>query len=216
MGSRAWAGQGQQRPAIADGDVAKRSWWQFYREVLEKFDFLALSCDLTFKKTDHGAYNTFQVWGRIGANKYLLFQIRERLSFTEQLKKIEIVRQKYPKLNAVWIEDAANAEASLDVLKSKIPGLILIPADSSKLARAEAASPQIEAGNIFLPHPDICGLNDQGLPWVNDFIEEWAVVPNGKYWDQVDAAAMAILKLTKEKPFIYNFGSITKESTWLR
>ena len=54
------------------------------------------------------------------------------------------------------------------------------------MARAAAVSPLIEAGNVYLPHP-------QMFPWVSDFIEECAAFPNGKYDDQVDAMTQALL-----------------------
>jgi predicted phage terminase large subunit-like protein len=55
------------------------------------------------------------------------------------------------------------------------------------VARAAAVSPLIEAGNIYLPHPE-------HAPWVNDFIEECAAFPNGAHDDQVDAMTQALLR----------------------
>jgi len=55
------------------------------------------------------------------------------------------------------------------------------------VARAAAVSALIEAGNVFLPHP-------QFAPWVNDFIEECASFPNGRHDDQVDAMTQALLR----------------------
>jgi len=55
-----------------------------------------------------------------------------------------------------------------------------------KVARAQAIAPLVEAGNVYLPHPDFA-------PWVNDFIEECAAFPNGAHDDQVDAMTQALL-----------------------
>ena len=52
--------------------------------------------------------------------------------------------------------------------------------EGGKVARAAAVCPLIEAGNVYLPHPDYA-------PWVGDFIEECAAFPNGAHDDQVDA-----------------------------
>ena len=38
-----------------------------------------------------------------------------------------------------------------------------------------------------MPHPEYA-------PWVNDFIEECAVFPNGAHDDQVDAMTQALLR----------------------
>ena len=61
------------------------------------------------------------------------------------------------------------------------------PGGRGKIARAAAASPLIEAGNVYLPHPQI-------YPWVNDLIEECAAFPNGAHDDQVDAMTQALLR----------------------
>ena len=55
------------------------------------------------------------------------------------------------------------------------------------MARARAVSPLIEAGNVYLPRPQIA-------PWVNNFIEECAAFPNGAHDDQVDAMTQALLR----------------------
>ncbi len=59
--------------------------------------------------------------------------------------------------------------------------------EGGKMARAAAVSPQIEAGNVHLPHPQVA-------PWVTGFIEECAALPNGANDDQVDAATQAMLR----------------------
>ena len=48
------------------------------------------------------------------------------------------------------------------------------------MSRAAAVSPELEAGNWYLPHPGIAC-------WVSGFIEECAAFPNGAHDDQVDA-----------------------------
>jgi len=58
---------------------------------------------------------------------------------------------------------------------------------SARVARAAAVSPLIEAGNVYLPHPDYA-------PWIGDFIEECAAFPNGAHDDQVDAMTQALLR----------------------
>jgi len=73
------------------------------------------------------------------------------------------------------------------MLAHDIPGLLPVTPEGGKVARAQAVSPLIEAGNIYLPHP-------QYAPWVNDFIEECAAFPNGAHDDQVDAMTQALLR----------------------
>jgi predicted phage terminase large subunit-like protein len=88
---------------------------------------------------------------------------------------------------AVLIEDKANGSAVIQMLAYEIPGLLPINPQGGKVARAHAVSPLIEAGNVYLPHPD-------WQPWVRDFIEECAAFPNGAHDDQVDAMTQALLR----------------------
>ena len=66
--------------------------------------------------------------------------------------------------------------------------MIEVNPEGGKLARAHAISPQVESGNIYLPHPAIA-------PWVETFIEEAAAFPNGRNDDQVDAMTQALNRL---------------------
>lgn len=217
LGRRRSAGQLDQEPSPADGDIVTRADFRYWHPVtspLPPMEFWGLACDLTFKETKAGAFNTFQVWGRAGANKYLVFQVRKRMGFIAQLQQVADLRKEYPQIMATWIEDAANAQAMLDVLSKKIPGLILVHPGGSKPVRAEAVSPQFNAGNVWVPHPEICGLDDEGLPWVDAFIEEWIKVPNGKLWDQVDASVHAIRALTTEDDLDVVIPQMTKPRTF--
>ena len=60
--------------------------------------------------------------------------------------------------------------------------------DGGKVARAQAVSPQVESGNVYLPHPAIA-------PWVEAFVEECSIFPNGKYDDEVDQMSQALNRL---------------------
>jgi hypothetical protein len=50
-------------------------------------------------------------------------------------------------------------------------------------ARAQAATPTIEAGRIFLP---------ESAPWLAEFLDEHASFPNGAHDDQVDSVTQFI------------------------
>ncbi len=88
---------------------------------------------------------------------------------------------------AILVEDKANGSAVIQMLSHEIPGILPVNPGGGKVARAQAISPLIEAGNIYLPHPDYA-------PWVNDFIEECVSFPNGAHDDQVDAMTQVLLR----------------------
>jgi len=214
VGSRTWASLYQQRPTAEEGELIKRHWWRFWcypgqekklrpvtntmedgtvvevrpEPLPEKFDITAQSWDMSFKEVDESSYVVGQVWSKRMANSYLRDQLRERLDFPATVRAVLGLSKKWPEAGAKWIEDKANGPAVLSTLKRKLSGLIAIQPYGSKEARVHAVSPEIEAGNVYLPHPAI-------EPWVKDFIEECAGFPNAANDDQVDAMSQALNKL---------------------
>jgi|SRR5271156_5907322 predicted phage terminase large subunit-like protein len=79
---------------------------------------------------------------------------------------------------AKLIEDKANGSAVIQMLTNQISGIIPVSPSGGKIGRAAAISPLIEAGNIYIPHP-------QMFPWVTDFLEECPAFPKGAHDDQV-------------------------------
>ena len=188
VGSRVWEALYQQRPSPAEGGLIKRNWWKFYRETPAQFDEIIQSWDATFKDTQKSDYVVGQVWGRMGAEKYLLDQVRARMDFTATIQAIRTLSAKWPTATAKLIEDKANGPAIIATLKRELQGLIPVNPQGSKEARLSAVAPQIEAGNVYLPDPSTS-------PWVHDFIEEMAGFPNGAHDDQVDALSQALIRL---------------------
>ena len=89
--------------------------------------------------------------------------------------------------HAKIIEDKANGPAVISALSSEITGIIPYNPRGSKLSRVNAISPQIESGNVYLPLSST-------YPWVDDYIYEWSVFPNGKHDDMVDATSQALIR----------------------
>lgn len=197
LGTYWWNALYQQKPSPPEGGILKRSWWKFYKKAPEKFDEVIQSWDMSFKETSSGSYVVGQVWGRIGADKYLLDQIRDRMDFPTTIQAVKTLTAKWPQAKAKLVEDKANGPAVIATLKKEIPGLIAVQPEGSKEARAHAVAPDIEAGNVYLPDPSIA-------PWIHDFIEECSAFPTGAHDDQVDAMTQALLRLEKgiRKPIV--------------
>ena len=191
VGSYTWNALYQQKPTPAAGQIFLRAWWKFYRELPASLDEVIQSWDLNLKGGDEDDYVVGQVWGRAGANKYLMDQIRARLDFPSTLNAIRTLSAKWPQARRKLIEDAANGPAAIQTLGNEISGLIPVTARGSKVARAHLATPDIEAGNVYLPHPEIA-------PWVHDFIEECAAFPKGANDDQVDAMTQALIRFANK------------------
>lgn len=216
VGPHIWAALYQQRPSPADGGIFKRHWWKFWHhpgvemqpvtlknpdgsyqdvkpEPLPKgFDRTLQSWDMAFKDSKTSAYVCGQVWGRHGANKYLLDQTRDKLDFVKTITEFERVTLKWPKVVEKLVEEKANGAAVIASLRQKISGIIPIEPEGSKVARAHSCSPEVESGNVYLPHPSIA-------PWVWEFIEECTTFPNGSYADQVDTMTQALRRFSGTK-----------------
>lgn len=184
----------QQNPTRREGELVKRSWFKFYKTFpsLRFFDEIIQSWDMAFKDTQESSFVVGQVWGRIKAEKYLLDQVRDRLGFVETIQAVRTVTAKWPMAGAKLVEDKANGPAVISTLMKEIPGLIAVTPEGSKESRLVAVSPQIEAGNVFIPDPQIA-------PWIHDYIEELCNFPRGKYDDQVDATTQALNRLSNIK-----------------
>lgn len=213
IGSFWWASLYDQEPAPEEGGIFKRWWWKFWQPrgaelpavplkgpegqvvevkpvmLPERFDRVAQSWDMAFKDTKASAYVAGQVWGRKKADKFLLDQDREKRDFVSTLVAVRKLSAKWPSASAKWVEDKANGPAVIATLKREIPGLIAVNPEGSKGARAYAVSPQVESGNVYLPHPAVA-------PWVWEFIDECLAFPNAAYADQVDTMTQALNKLS--------------------
>lgn len=185
-----WAALYQQSPRSLGGNVFKEEGLRYYlpKDLPAKFDKVVGSLDATFKDTDGTDFVVIQVWGKVGANSYLLAQSRARMSFTKTVAEVVKTKANHPRIRQFYIEDKANGPAVIDTLKGMMSGLVPIEPDGSKLARAHAVTHVWEAGNVWLPHPDIA-------PWVKDLVAELTAFPAAANDDQVDAMTQALRQL---------------------
>lgn len=180
----------QQSPRALGGNVFKEDGIRYYlpKDLPLKFDKVINSWDCTFKDTDGTDFVVGQVWGKKGANSYLLDQVRARMSFTRTLKEVVDLRNKWSMTREILIEDKANGPAVIDVLKEAVSGILPIEPDGSKLARAHAVTSYWEAGNVWLPDPTLC-------PWVKQYVAEMTAFPAAANDDQVDGTTQALRRL---------------------
>lgn len=199
-GSYWWEAMYQQRPSPSEGGILERGWWRRYPAYgWPQLQHVAQSWDMAFKDTKGTSYVVGQVWGTDLAARYLLCQVRARLSFTKTLGAVEAltgwVGEQGFGSHRILVEEKANGAAVIDSLRRKIGGLIPVMPDGSKEARAHAVSPLIESGNVHIPEgliPAPAGFE----PTPTDvFVEEAAAFPNGANDDQVDAMTQALSRL---------------------
>jgi predicted phage terminase large subunit-like protein len=211
IGPRYFGALYQQRPAPDEGTIFHSPWlrfWQYGGQDLGPvtvktakgpmtiepvtlpvtFDRTVQSWDMSFKETQTGSFVVGQVWSVQGSRAFLRDQIRERLDFPATIQAVLSVTHQWPDATQKLIEAKANGPAVMATLGNQLPGITPVETPDSKKARANAATWAFEAGNIYLPHPDIA-------PWVNDYIKELIGFPNEKQDDQVDATTQFVLKV---------------------
>lgn len=192
LGGYAYAAQFQQRPSPMEGGILKRHWWQFYSQFPADLEMIFQSWDLAFKGLHTSDYVCGQVWGIKGAGRYLLDEIYARLDFVQTIQAIRTLTARWPKAVLKVIEDKANGPAVISALRNEISGIVAENPEGSKESRVFAVSPEVEAGNVYLPNPMLC-------PWVSEWIENLAGFPNAPHDDRVDAFTQAMLRARRMK-----------------
>lgn len=192
VGSRTWGALYQQRPAPDEGAIFRREWIQFYRKLPSELEYTVHSWDLTFKDSTGADNVSGQVWSKKGADRYLIDRVNGKMDFTATLRAIQSLKAKHSDYNAILIEDKANGPAVITTLRKQVHGIVPVNPEGGKIARAQAVSPTWEAGNVYLPHPDIA-------PWVHDYIEELISFPFATHDDDVDSTTQALAHLNRIK-----------------
>lgn len=187
IGSRDWEALYQQHPTPDGGSIFMQNWLRFYfpRDLPMRFERVIMSWDMTFKDGADTDFVVGQVWGKHGAELFLLDQVRRRMGFTDSLAAFRDLVKKWPQATRKLIEDKANGPAVIDSLKKSIPGIIPVQPDGSKSARAHAVTTFFEAGNVLVPHPQWC-------PWAQAYVDELTQFPGSAHDDQVDATTQAL------------------------
>lgn len=218
LGAHRAAGQLQQRPAAREGAILKRSGWRYFPAAyleddqlhhLPAFTSVVQSWDTAFKDKTSSDYVAGTLWGVVGANLWLLASRKERMGLSATKAAMRAMHEhtaaRWPRL-AQWvlIEKSANGTDIILELQRELRGVTPIVASTSKVARAEAAEPALEAGNIYVPGmgaPETpAGYNEAATPaFTQELVEECAVFPNGQHDDLVDSFTQAV-NWTRARP----------------
>ena len=180
-----WLSLYQQKPVPEGGAIFETSKLRYYDESSEpkRFDQIVGSWDMTFKENKTSDFVVGQLWGRKGADFYLLDMVRDRMDFVKTLKVFINFANKHKNCNCWLVEDKANGTAIISTLKKHISGIIPITPKESKQERAYAITPYLEAGNIFFP---------KNQNFTKDLEEEMLQFPAGAHDDTVDSMTQAL------------------------
>jgi predicted phage terminase large subunit-like protein len=205
QGERSFAALFQQQPSPAKGLIFDTEQFRFYttpeHPIIENgravpylppvFSSHLQSWDMAFKDTEGADNVAGHFWSRLGADVYLRDRKHGVMEFTKTLTAVLALTKAHPEATLKLVEDKANGPAVISILRSKIPGLVAIEPEGSKISRAWAVTPMIEAGNVWLPHPAIA-------PWVKSVLLELSRFPFGKRDDDVDALTQALMRFLRQ------------------
>lgn len=171
------------RISLTDGTFVERT----PIELPAAFEQIINSWDMTFKGNDENDYVAGHAWGRTGANVFLLAREHGHWNFPETLQAVRRLANAFPCPEKL-VEDKANGPAVIQTLRNEIPGLIAISPEGGKWSRVAAISGYAEAGNVYLPCPDL-------FPWVWDMLAEFAAGQSARHDDDTDAMTQAVKRL---------------------
>ena len=208
IGAATYACQYLQRPSDDANAQIPRRWWRFHHDkhvssttprptgcdagvpavaTPTKFDRIVISVDMTFGGTKaSNDYAVAQVWGSVGAARYLLTQWRKRATQFEQRDAIRALAREYPRAK-ILIEKAAGGAGTIEQLNADgIANIVpVLTGGRGKSERLSVVSPAIEGGNVYLP---------LGANYLPEFVEELAGAT--KHDDSQDCVAYALADLS--------------------
>lgn len=205
-GMRAWNALYQGRPTSEQGNIFQRHWWQFYDTLPEHIPLKVISVDASFKGGEDNDYVAIEVWGKLGADYYLIDLIKKQMNFPDTVRAIRAMAETHPDFHSIIIEDKANGSAIISTLRNEISGIIPIQPVGTKVARANAVTGIVEAGNVYLP---------RFASFTDEFIEELASFPSGVHDDLVDACTQFLSKYATFKAE-YKGDDLTQEQKDLK
>lgn len=176
----------------AETSIFKRHWWRRYDEFPKSATRGCITVDTagwdnTSSRSDYAAIASGATDGK---NIYLRNVWRDRASFTEVER--EVLNEQRATGYPIVVEDVPWARPLIQRLQQVTWGVLPFKIRGrSKINRAEAVSPLVEDGTVLIP--------SQGQ-WVQPFIDELALFPDGKNDDQVDVFDMLVEHLHRKKP----------------
>ncbi len=185
MGEASWASMYMQRPAPAGGGlVDTRGLVRFRPEAQpEAFDRVVQSWDTAIKTGEWNDYSVCTTWGVNGKHYYLLNVLRERLLYPDLRMRVLQQAAMYC-TDVVLIEDKASGSQLIQDLQRESFGKVrAVQPKHDKATRMVNQTALIRNGFVHVP---------EAAPWLEEYLHELAMFPNGRYADQVDSTSQAL------------------------
>lgn len=185
IGEGRFATQYQQRPAPAGGGLVQEAWFRRYAKADQPqyFDEVIQSWDTANTVSEWADWTVCSTWGRLGQSVYLLHVHRERLLFPDLVRAVRRLADRFDP-DVVLIEDHASGTQLLQVLREAGfgKGRAIKPVGDKEI-RMTNQTALIESGRVWVP---------SDADWVQAYLRELLLFPNGKHDDQVDSTSQAL------------------------
>lgn len=181
----------QQRPSAVEGEIWKREWWKYYKELPPGPCLMLHSWDTSFKakqRNDPWGCLVFKVYKE---GIYVTYRVNRKMETPDGKREIRNVAAAHPP-GVILIEDKASGQNIIQELKREttLPIIAFKIGTNDKEERANLATPTVESGNVFLP---------EDAPWLQDFLDMMALFPNGKHDEDSDCMAQAIIWIQQQR-----------------
>jgi len=185
LGSYGYAGQFMQRPAPVDGGMLKKAYFKIIDPEHAPKATKQFMIDPAYTAEEKNDPSAILTYSYVGSNLYIYSCVAVRKEFNELCAfiKTHVVDQGYtnaslircePKASGKSIVQSLKASTALNIRESKNP-------TKDKEARVNDILASVESGRVYLVKGG----------WIDGFLDECAVFPNGKHDDQVDCLVMA-------------------------
>lgn len=223
-----WWGQFQCRPVPQSGAIVDVGWFRRY-DYADVMDVVARAVRITVsvdtggvKLRERGGYSArtaITAWAEWEDGRAYLLDVRaEPWIYPELLRAIRDMCDEWKPSDLLIEEKAAGVEAVVDLEQqrdwSRTPITPIMPV-GPKETRLAVASPQIRAGQIYLPAQGPCAdIAQPRCPaptWLEEFLSEMAHFPMGSRKDIVDATSQ-FLNWRRENPVTGGSGTVLDSS----
>lgn len=172
--------------SVEDGEIFNPKYWRYYKDPPNslEIELIIQIIDTAFSADQDSDYTVIATWAITKVGAFLFDLIRGRVEFLDLIRLVKMKYQEYHPA-ALFIEDAGSGKSLVQTLQSttRMPVEGIPVNNKSKISRAHASTGLIKAGKVFLPID---------APWLNTFVNEHSIFPNGAYDDQVDTTSMAL------------------------
>jgi len=186
--SRVWSTQYQQSPVVGHGEVIDARWWQYYSELPSSIDYWLGAWDCAETDEARSDFTVGQVFAVAGRDVYLVEQVRGQWSTMRVIDEVSRMRTRFPQCSRWYVEGKSSGTAVVAIVRKTGGKLRRWTSNTSKESRVYAASSLIEAHQVHLPDPE-------KHPWVSELTLEATAFPSGRYDDQVDCMATALIRI---------------------